>query len=160
MKEGKKINFKVEKGIVKEDKPKLSRTLVQHKYFCPKRKKANKKIKEKLLLILSGSVIGLLNGFFGGGGGMVCVPILEKVLKLNNKQAHASAIAVIFPLSLISAFIYVLNGYISSLPLVSVGAGVVLGGILGSYALKVMPPKAIRVIFAIIMFIGGIKLIL
>lgn len=116
--------------------------------------------KQKLWLILSGSVIGLLNGFFGGGGGMVCVPILEKVLKLPNKHAHATAIAVIFPLSLISAFIYVFNGYIQNLPLIVVGVGVVLGGILGSFCLKWLPPKAVRVIFALIMLAGGIRLIL
>ncbi len=151
---------KDKKGFLKRSETKLSRSKKVHKHFSQKSRKTNKKIKRNLLLILSGGVIGLLNGFFGGGGGMVCVPILEKVLGLSNKQAHATAIAVIFPLSLISAFIYVINGYISSLPLVSVGGGVVLGGILGSYALKVMPPKAIRVIFAIIMFVGGIKLIL
>ncbi len=160
MKSVKKGRIAAEKGIVKNGKPKLFLAKSKHRYFCPKKRKANKKVRKGLLLILSGGVIGLLNGFFGGGGGMVCVPILEKVLKLSNKEAHATAIAVIFPLSLISAFIYVINGYISSLPLISVGGGVVLGGILGSYALKVMPPKAIRVIFALIMFVGGIKLIL
>lgn len=116
--------------------------------------------KEKLWLILSGSVIGILNGFFGGGGGMVCVPILEKVLKLKNKQAHATAIAVIFPLSLISAFIYVFNGYIENFPLLIVGIGVLLGGVLGSFCLKWLPPKAVRVIFALIMLAGGIRLII
>lgn len=116
--------------------------------------------KRKWCLILAGAVIGFLNGFFGGGGGMVCVPILEKVLHLDNKKAHATAIAVIFPLSLVSAFIYVINGYIQSLPLLTVGLGVVAGGVLGSFALKFLPPKAIRIIFAIIMFAGGIKLIL
>ncbi len=116
--------------------------------------------KRKWYLVLAGAVIGFLNGFFGGGGGMVCVPILEKVLHLDNKKAHATAIAVIFPLSLVSAFIYVINGYIESLPLLTVGLGVVAGGILGSFALKFLPPKAIRIIFAIIMFAGGIKLIL
>ncbi len=115
--------------------------------------------KQKLWLILSGGAIGLLNGFFGGGGGMICVPILQKVLGLDAKQSHATAIAVIFPLSLISAFVYVINGYISSFPLLSVGLGVVLGGITGSFALKFLPPKAIRIIFAIIMFVGGIRLI-
>lgn len=110
--------------------------------------------------MLSGAVIGFLNGFFGGGGGMICVPILEKVLKLDNKHAHATAIAVIFPLSIISAFIYVYKGYIESLPLLTIGLGVVLGGIIGSYALKFLPPKAVRVIFAIIMFVGGLKLII
>lgn len=115
--------------------------------------------KKKWYLVLAGSIIGFLNGFFGGGGGMVCVPILEKVLNLENKKAHATAIAVIFPLSLVSASIYVFNGYIQSLPLLSIGAGVVAGGIIGSFALKFLPPKAIRIIFAIIMFAGGIKLI-
>ncbi len=124
------------------------------------KKKVNSVKKQKLFLMLSGAVIGFLNGFFGGGGGMICVPILEKVLKLDNKHAHATAIAVIFPLSIISAFIYVYKGYIESLPLLTIGLGVVLGGIIGSYALKFLPPKAVRVIFAIIMFVGGLKLII
>jgi hypothetical protein len=38
-----------------------------------------RKIKSKLPLIVSGIAIGIVNGFFGGGGGMVCVPILEKL---------------------------------------------------------------------------------
>ena len=116
--------------------------------------------KQKFYLIISGGIIGFLNGFFGGGGGMICVPILQKVLSLDAKKSHATAILVIFPLSLISAFIYVFNGFISSLPLLTVGLGVVAGGITGSFALKFLPPKAVRIIFAIVMFVGGIKLIL
>lgn len=133
-----------------------------------KRKKQNKRTKnnknftnkQKLLLFLSGAVIGFLNGFFGGGGGMICVPMLQKALSLDAKKSHATAIAVIFPLSLISAFIYVINGYIKSFPLVTIGFGVVLGGIIGAFSLKFLPPKAVRIIFAIIMFVGGIKLII
>lgn len=123
-----------------------------------KRIKGNKR--KNLWLALAGSAMGFLNGFFGGGGGMVCVPILQKVLGLDAKHSHATAIMVIFPLSLISAFIYVINGYISSFPLLSVGVGVVLGGVLGAFALKFLPPKAVRIIFAVIMFAGGIKLII
>lgn len=125
-------------------------------YCCPKKRFSKH---HKLKLLISGAVIGMLNGFFGGGGGMVCVPILENVLKLDNKSAHASAIAVIFPLSVISAFIYIYNGYIESLPLLVIGSGVVAGGLVGSYALKILPPKAVRAIFAVIMFAGGVKLI-
>ena len=130
----------------------------KHKIATKKDKKFSKK--EKLMLLAGGSVIGFLNGFFGGGGGMVRVPILQKVLSLDAKKSHATAIAVIFPLSLISAFIYVINGYIKSFPLLTIGLGVVVGGILGSFALKFLPPKAIRLIFAVIMFVGGIKLII
>lgn len=115
--------------------------------------------KHKFILMISGAFIGLINGFFGGGGGMVCVPVLQKVLSLDDKSSHATAIAVILPLSIVSAGIYVFNGYISSIPLLAVSSGVIAGGLIGAYALKILPPKIVRVLFALIMFLGGIKLI-
>lgn len=118
------------------------------------------KLKKYFWMSLGGSFIGFLNGFFGGGGGMVCVPVLNKIAGLSEKHSHATAIAIIFPLSLISAFIYVINGYIKSLPLITVTIGSLAGGIIGAFALKILPPKWVRIIFAVIMLVGGIKLIL
>lgn len=128
-------------------------------------KKDNQKHKKsqigkKIMLLLLGGMIGFINGFFGGGGGMICVPTLEKALKLDNKRAHATAIAVIFPLSLISCAIYIFKGSIQSLPLLSVGLGVLAGGIAGSISLKYIPSKVLRIIFAIIMFVGGVRLVI
>ena len=34
-----------------------------------------------ILSVIIGIVVGTLNGFFGGGGGMFCVPMLENFLK-------------------------------------------------------------------------------
>ena len=116
--------------------------------------------KQIFLLILSGAVIGFLNGFFGGGGGMVCVPILQRVLSLSSKESHATAIAVIFPLNYISASVYVFNLVIESVPFLTIALGVVVGGILGAYVLKFMPPKAVRIIFALLMLAGGVRLII
>ena len=141
---------------IKEDKKRQSKTNITNKN---KAKLYAKKF-QKTKLIASGAAIGFLNGFFGGGGGMICVPILEKVLGLDAKHSHATAILVIFPLSLMSAFVYVINGFISSFPLLTIGIGVVIGGIVGAFALKFLPPKIVRIIFAILMFIGGIKLII
>ncbi len=128
-------------------------------------KKDNQKHKKsqigkKIMLLLLGGMIGFINGFFGGGGGMICVPTLEKALKLDNKRAHATAIAVIFPLSLISCAIYIFKGSIQSLPLLTVGLGVLVGGIAGSISLKYIPSKVLRIIFAIIMFVGGVRLVI
>lgn len=116
--------------------------------------------KKKIILIMLGGIVGFLNGFFGGGGGMICVPTLEKGLGLDNKRAHATAIAVIFPLSLISCAVYIFKGSIQSLPLLTVGLGVLVGGIAGSFALKFIPSKTLRIIFAFIMLVGGIRLII
>ena len=130
------------------------------------RQEETKKVRKRdltqriLWLILGGSLIGLVNGFFGGGGGMICVPILQKVMKLTDKQSHASAIAVILPLSVVSSIIYLINGFINVTPLIYVSVGVTIGGLIGAIALKVLPSNVVKIIFAIIMFAGGIKLII
>ena len=46
-----------------------------------------------------------MHGLFGAGGGTVVVPLLEKS-GLESKKAHATSIAVILPLSLVSALLY------------------------------------------------------
>lgn len=115
--------------------------------------------KSKFILSLCGALIGFINGFFGGGGGMICVPLLEKVLHLPNKYSHATAIVVILPISFVSAIIYLLSGNLETVPFLTVGTGVVLGGIVGSFALKFLPSKIVRVIFVLIMLAGGIRLL-
>ena len=116
-------------------------------------------VKKKLLLCICGAIIGFINGFFGGGGGMVCVPLLEKVLHLPNKYSHATTILIILPISFVSAVIYFLSGNLETISFLTVGTGVVLGGIVGSFALKFLPAKIIRIIFVFIMLAGGIRLL-
>ena len=132
----------------------------------PQKKKKNVKDKEKLplsrkiILAICGALIGFVNGLFGGGGGMICVPLLQRVLHLSDKYSHATAIVVIFPISLVSAIIYCLSGNLEIVPLATVGVGVVLGGVVGSFALKFLPEKIVRVIFVLIMLAGGVRLII
>lgn len=117
-------------------------------------------VKNKILLCLWGSLIGVVNGFFGGGGGMICVPVLQKACYLSQKQSHASAIFVILPLSIVSGFVYFFNGYIEFYPLISVGGGVVLGGIFGALLLKNLSSKTLQTIFVLLMFGAGVRLII
>ena len=65
--------------------------------------------KNTRLCIFGGLAIGFLNGLLGAGGGIVAVPILHKIIN-NRKDAHINSIAVILPLCIISAVIYLMNG--------------------------------------------------
>lgn len=103
-----------------------------------------------------GSIIGFVNGFLGSGGGMIAVPMLEKVKKLETKKAHATAIAVMFPFSLISGVVYIFNFELDLLTLAIMTASATLGGVLGCFALKKMPGKAVRAIFAVLMAFAGV----
>ena len=64
--------------------------------------------------LLYGSICGFLNGLFGSGGGTVAVPAFEKN-GTEPKKAHASSVALIFVLSLVTAVIYLMNGKLLSL---------------------------------------------
>ena len=90
---------------------------------------------------------------------MICVPILERVLHLSDKYSHATAVVIILPISFVSAVIYFLSGNLETIPFLTVGTGVVLGGIVGAFALKFLPSKVIRIIFVFIMLAGGIRLL-
>ncbi len=117
--------------------------------------------KQKALLILFGGVTGLINGFFGGGGGMIVVPVMTIIMKIQPKVAHATAIAVILPVSVISAITYFLSGVSSDLwsPLISVGLGVIGGGVLGALLLKKINNKLLIKLFAVVMLIAGLKML-
>jgi len=114
---------------------------------------------KKWLLPLVGLFIGFINGFFGGGGGMLLVPSLKFIGGVDQKKSQATAISIILPLSLISALIYTFKG-IYDLPIgLSVGGGVIAGGALGAYILNKLSNKVLSIIFYVLMLAAGIRLV-
>lgn len=116
-------------------------------------------VKFALKNALAGSAVGAVNGLLGGGGGMVAVPALCGA-GLNVQRAHATAIAVILPASLCSAFVYLLYGLLPFQNFVPVAIGTVLGGYFGARVLKTAPAKTVTLLFAALMFAAGLKTVL
>jgi len=118
------------------------------------------KIVKYAALIASGALIGFINGFFGGGGGLIAVPVLEKIAGIKTKSAHATAILIILPISIISAAVYIIQGKFVWETGLWAGAGVILGGILGAVLLSKLSNNIIKIIFALMMLAAGIKMVL
>ena len=115
----------------------------------------------KLIIVgLCGVIIGFINGFFGGGGGMICVPLLERICKYNNKYSHATTLCVILPLSIISSFVYICNNSINFVDLCYITVGAIIGAGLGAIFLKKINSKYIRIVFTILMLIAGVKMVI
>ena len=121
----------------------------------------SKKVKknQNLMRILTGSVAGIANGLFGGGGGMIVVPMLNFLLKYENKHSHATALLIILPLSIVSGLLYTIFGNFNINSGVPTVIGVVLGGIICSLLLKNLSSKVIVIIFSVVMAIAGIKML-
>ena len=115
--------------------------------------------KNKLYLILTGTVTGVANGFFGGGGGMIVVPLLTFLLKVKTKAAHATAIAIILPITVAASVIYFLKGSFDFGVGIPSGAGVVAGGAVGAWLLGKLSAKWIIRVFAVVMLAAGVKLL-
>ena len=124
-------------------------------------KNATKKVKNATFIsIITGAIAGLINGLFGGGGGMIVVPMLTKLLKYKSKNSHATAILIILPLSIISGVLYLSFGnfdFSIGLPVI---IGIIAGGVLGAILLSKLSSKWVMIIFSIIMAIAGGKMLL
>lgn len=106
-----------------------------------------------------GSIIGLVNGFFGAGGGLICVPLLMK-LGLERKQAHMNAVAVILPITIISAASYLCQGHLNFNDCLVYLPGGLIGSILGTVIMKKISPDLIKRIFGVFMVWAGWRLMI
>ena len=106
-----------------------------------------------------GVLVGFISGFFGGGGGMLCVPLLQ-LAGLSVKRAHATALLVILPICIVSAAIYIHSGYFDWTAVLCACIGVTLGGVVGAALLDKLTGTAVAVIFAALMIAIGIKLMI
>lgn len=115
--------------------------------------------KYKLYAILTGAIAGLINGLFGGGGGMVVVPMLISLLGFVPKKAHATAILIILPLSIISGILYISFGNLEWSVGLPVAIGVTAGGVVGAFLLSKLSSKWVIIIFALVMAFAGGKML-
>ncbi len=118
------------------------------------------KFSKVLILILTGVVTGAVCGLFGGGGGMIVVPMLTLLCALKEKEAHATAIAIILPITLISGIIQIISGNYDLNVGIPTLIGSVIGGAIGGILLKKISGKWLVKIFAVIMLIAGVKLLM
>ena len=108
--------------------------------------------------VLFGGGIGAINAIFGGGGGMLAVPAL-RLLGNEEKQAHATAIAVILPVSALSFLWYFLAGLYDVNVLIPTALGTLAGGILGAKILDFLPQKTVGFVFAALQAVAGFWLL-
>ena len=90
---------------------------------------------------------------------MLLVPLLIYVGGFSQKEAHATAQSIILPLSVLSGIVYIILGkYDFSIGL-PVGIAFIVGGVIGSLLLKKISDKYLGVVFAILMIVGGVRLL-
>ena len=116
-------------------------------------------MKKNIIQLSFGFLIGVINGLLGAGGGMITVPVLKK-MGLEQNDAHANAVAVILPLSLLSGILYISKGYVSVNDAFAYIPTGLLGALVGTFFLKKISPLLLKKVFSVFMIYAGIRLLL
>ncbi|MBD5632586.1 MAG: sulfite exporter TauE/SafE family protein [Clostridia bacterium] len=116
--------------------------------------------KKSFKSVTAGLLTGAVNGLFGGGGGMVAVPLLKNMCGYEEKRAHATTILLILPVCAASAVTYIVNGYFSAEIIIPAAIGSVAGGLLGAVLLNKLPEFIVNIVFIVAMLAAGIRMII
>ena len=106
---------------------------------------------------LSGAAAGVANGFFGGGGGMVLVPLLTRWCGLEQRKAFATSVAIILPLCALSSAVYFFRGGLDFALALPYLAGGLIGGFAGGRLFRRLNMDWLRRVFALFILYCGVK---
>lgn len=111
-------------------------------------------------LLLVGVVGGLLSGLFGIGGGVVMVPLLIVVARMDERRAAATSLAAIVPAAVAGVVTYGVNGEVNYAAGGLVAAGAVVGAYLGARLLRRISLSALRWGFILLLLATAVRMFL
>jgi len=114
------------------------------------------------LVFVAGIFIGALSGLVGVGGGVVMVPLMVLGMGIATKRAVSTSLAVILFTGIVGAAGYIATGFrgaddLLSLPPLIVGS--MIGAPLGVQIRELLPPRAVRGVFAAFMVVVALRLL-
>ena len=109
---------------------------------------------------VAGGLAGVANGFFGGGGGMVLVPLLTGRCGLDQRRAFATSVAIILPLCALSSAIYFFRGGLDLSTALPYLLGGLAGGWIGGRVFRRLNMDWLRRGFALLILYGGVRALL
>ena len=92
-----------------------------------------------LLVIATGVGAGFLSGLFGVGGGLVIVPALMAVLRMDQRRASATSLAAIIVTAAVGSGTYALHGEVSWAGAALLVVGALAGSQIGVWLLRRLP---------------------
>lgn len=111
------------------------------------------------LAVGQGTIVGILTGLVGAGGGFMIIPALVNLLKLPMKTAIGTSLVIIALNSLIGFSSSMTNVNIEWTMLLSVAAIAIAGIIIGSHLSKKIDGKKLKPAFGWFVLIMGIYII-
>src|SRR5947207_1791930 len=103
-----------------------------------------------IIFIAIGLAAGVLAGMFGIGGGIVIVPALILIARLNPQVATGTSLAsLLLPVGALGAWAYYKEGHVRMLPALWIALGLFLGAYVGARIAQQLSPLALKRAFSV-----------
>lgn len=107
-----------------------------------------------------GLIAGIVSGLFAAGGGMIVVPALIHIFKIEDSKARATSILAILPMVIASGIFYYKNDYVDWNLGIKCAIGGTIGGIVGAKLLKKISTRTLRILFVIFLIYTSVKMLM
>ena len=114
-------------------------------------------MKKKTIRRAAGAGAGIVNGLFGGGGGMVLLPILAKWGGIAPRSVFATCLAAVYPMCIVSATLYCLRVRPALPVLLPCILGGIVGGAVAGLTFEKVPVRILKLIFAAFLVYGALR---
>ena len=115
--------------------------------------------KQVAVSLVLGFLLGIISGIFGAGGGIMFLLTLIVLLKYPLHKAVGTSTLMMTLTALSGAIGYALNGYVSPLAFILVGAGAIVGGRIGAVYANKVPEASLSKIIGIVFIALGIIMV-
>jgi uncharacterized protein len=112
-----------------------------------------------LLYLVVGLGAGLLSGLFGIGGGIIIVPALLLVGRMEPSTATGTSLgALLLPVGALGAWQYYKNGHLDVRASLLIALGIFIGAYLGALAMQGLNPVLAKKAFAVFLVVVSLRI--
>ena len=113
---------------------------------------------EIVCIIVGGLITGLASGLLGIGGGVLLVPLLMYVFKVDIHHAIGTSLAIIIPTAIVGSLVHFRHGNVEIKFVLMLFLFTIIGSILGAYLAGFLPAVTLKRVFAVFLFGIAIKM--
>ena len=112
-----------------------------------------------LLYLAIGLGAGLLSGLFGIGGGIIIVPALMLLARMQPATATGTSLgALLLPVGALGAWQYYKNGHLDMRASLLIALGIFVGAYLGAVAMQQLNPMMAKRVFAVFLVLVSVRI--
>jgi uncharacterized protein len=112
-----------------------------------------------LLYLAIGLSAGLLSGLFGIGGGIIIVPALMLLARMQPATATGTSLgALLLPVGALGAWQYYKNGHLDMRASLLIALGIFVGAYLGAVAMQQLNPMMAKRVFAVFLVLVSVRI--